>query len=72
MNVNETIEDLIAEQKSLDNVVAGPHILGDIDSGFGSIDVIVVGGTGVYTYSWSSTLADVECLPKLQFGKHMQ
>ena len=33
-------------------VAAGPHILGDIADGFGSIDV-TVNGTSVYTYSWT-------------------
>ena len=42
----------------VDGIVAGPHILGDFDSGFGSIDVTIAGGTMDYTYSWSAILAD--------------
>jgi hypothetical protein len=32
--------------------------LGDIASGSGSVDVTVTGGTGTYTFDWSSTLVD--------------
>ena len=42
----------------VDDVIPGPHILGDIDSGSGLIGVTIDGGTGNYTYSWSAILAD--------------
>ena len=45
-------------QITLDGVVAGPNVNGDIASGFGSVDVSVAGGAGTYTYSWTATLAD--------------
>ena len=43
---------------AIDEVTAGPHVLGDITEGFGSIDITVTGGTGVYTYEWTAILAD--------------
>ena len=42
----------------VDEVVQGPHVLGDITEGFGSISITVAGGTGTYTYEWTASLAD--------------
>ena len=42
----------------VDQVLAGPHVLGDIEDGFGSISTTVEGGTGQYTYEWTASLAD--------------
>ena len=42
----------------VDQVLAGPHVLGDIEDGFGSISITVEGGTGQYTYEWTASLAD--------------
>ena len=57
-----SIEVVITEADEMvlavDGVVPGPHILGDIASGSGSVDVTVTGGTGTYTFDWSSTLVD--------------
>ena len=57
-----SIEVEITEADSLelvvDSVTDGPHILGDIEEGFGSIAITVSGGTGVYTYEWTAPLSD--------------
>ena len=57
-----SIEVEITETDALtllvDEVTEGPHVLGDIETGFGSIAITVGGGTGVYTYEWTALLAD--------------
>ena len=51
-SVSIEVEITETEEMTLvvDDVVAGPHILGDIDSGSGSIGVTIAGGTGSYIY----------------------
>ena len=57
-----SIEVEITESDALtlvvDEVVQGPHVLGDISEGFGSIAITVTGGTGTYTYDWTASLVD--------------
>jgi hypothetical protein len=54
VEITET-DELMLE---VNDVVAGPHILGDIELGFGSVDIALTGGTSVYTYVWNAVLDD--------------
>ena len=54
VNITEADEMILA----VDGVVPGPHILGDIAAGSGSVNITVAGGTGIYSFDWSSTLID--------------
>jgi hypothetical protein len=59
-SISTTVEITEAEPLTLlvDEVNEGPHVLGDIETGFGSIAITVEGGTGIYTYEWTASLAD--------------
>ena len=52
-----SLEQVSHRSGQISRVTDLPTIV-DIDTGFGSIAITVGGGTGVYTYEWTASLAD--------------